>query len=80
MTYGEAIKIIKEDALYNPEAAEIAIKAIQKQIPVHPQQQNVAVQCPVCGRQVKRMYGFCPKCGKKLDWSMVIRGESLYVR
>ena len=32
MTREDAIKIIKEDALYNPEVAEMAIKALEQEL------------------------------------------------
>ena len=34
MTEREAIRVIEDDALYNPDAARIAIAAINKQIPL----------------------------------------------
>ena len=81
MTYGEALVVIREDALYNPETAEIAIEAIEKQIAVHPKNHiKLGCLCPVCGTKVnprhgmgeRTQYHYCPGCGQHIDWSWTI--------
>ena len=47
-------------------AFEIAIKALEKQMPKKP----IAHQCTTCGSAVLPFEGnYCSKCGQKLDWS-----------
>lgn len=54
MTIEEAIKVIKEDALYNPECAEICIEVLKKQIPKKYELNDShwsgfeVISCPVC--------------------------------
>ena len=51
-----------------------AMEAIAFRIPKPPVESNSMVQCPICHRNlttrgcVKRMYNYCPKCGKAIDW------------
>lgn len=65
----------------NQKAFEIAIKALERQIPKEPENGNA---CPVCRTEVKYYYvgensifdlpilvkdRFCTNCGQKIDWS-----------
>ena len=66
----------------NQKAFEIAIKALERQIPKEPENGNA---CPVCRTEVKYYYVgenaiddvlpilvkdlFCTTCGQKIDWS-----------
>ena len=88
MTNEEAIKELKEDrALYEsdiveagdgtPEgdlmlAIDMAIEALEKQIPRKPVEQG---DCPTCGRYVGyldtitwELPKYCVECGQALDW------------
>ena len=91
MTESEAIKILQRDLqiqLENKalpdgiEAIQIAIQALEKQIPKKVQLRHIRKfdgfddgECPTCGNSVSRdcdgTDNFCPDCGQKLDW----RGE-----
>lgn len=75
MTPQEAVKLIKElyyeeDYCLVPELAEaldLAIKALEKQIP---KKQTPDMRCPNCGHSVYNdSYKFCMKCGQVIDWS-----------
>ena len=94
MTESEAIKILQRDLqiqLENKalpdgiEAIQIAIKALEKQIPKKPRKTDsyrgvlkrvYAYVCPTCGNACLEKYMnerqntmFCWNCGQKLDWS-----------
>ena len=83
MTEQEAIKILKINCICSPSAtefiksAELAIKALEHQIPKKPKGDYNSCphhRCPTCNGAV-RMYcndGYnpcCQFCGQKLDWS-----------
>ena len=62
------------------ESIDIAIKALEKQIPKKVKLRHIRKydgyddgECPNCGMYVSREYDgndvFCPDCGQKLDWS-----------
>ena len=94
MTESEAIKILQRDLqiqLENKalpdgiEAIQIAIQALEKQIPKKPRKTDsyrgvlkrvYAYVCPTCGNTCLEKYMnerqntmFCWDCGQKLDWS-----------
>ena len=94
MTESEAIKILQRDleiqvknkALTDGiEAIQIAIQALEKQIPKKPRKTDsyrgvlkrvYAYVCPTCGNACLEKYMnerqntmFCWNCGQKLDWS-----------
>ena len=59
------------------ERAQIAIDAIEKQLPQKPIGTYTDYKCPVCSRRVRSGKGssshgqrdnFCQRCGQKLDW------------
>ena len=75
MTNEEAIKTI-EVAIAEVEwnypvnyavAFEMAISALEKQIPKKPSETDKA-RCIHCGCVVKRDERFCKNCGQALDW------------
>lgn len=92
MTYEEAIKLLKEDkSLYETEicfagdgtpegdlimALDMAIEALEKQIPKKPIGKYTSYKCPVCGRRVRSGKGsssrgvdyYCQRCGQAIDW------------
>lgn len=58
-------------------ASEIAVKALEKQIPLIPEEirQSGFLSCPSCFRAIKKRIeesphdiNFCPFCGQALDW------------
>lgn len=90
MTTQRAIKILDymagENILYKCseeeiKAIEIAIKALEKQIPKKPDYEGDGYWngelvydtwiCPCCGKHYEvdyEEYDCCPKCGQKIDW------------
>ena len=92
MTESEAIKILQRDLqiqLENKalpdgiEAIQIAIQALEKQIPKKPTYEGDGYApdgtfvwdewlCPCCGKRYEvdyDDYDYCPNCGQKIDWS-----------
>lgn len=83
MTNEEAIKTIKHGCIYRDArggaALEIAVDALEKQIPKKPLHESLADRlCPICqsyipfdtlNDNVEEAPKFCPHCGQKLDWS-----------
>lgn len=60
------------------EACDMAIEALEKQIPENPKMREVW-ECPICESECIEYdnYGidsekkmFCPDCGQKIDWGM----------
>ena len=79
MTYEEAIKGLKNIIEYwtyhehEKEVAELAISALEKQIPKKPDLDG-GVYCPCCLHEFKSHYDetrYCPNCGQAIDWSDV---------
>lgn len=62
----------KEDIDKIEEAFELAISALEKQIPKKPIITDW-VYCPNCNWKIAMLIGkeVCPKCGQVLDWSDV---------
>ena len=54
------------------EAYDMAIEAIQKQIPQQPTIENGFVKCPACELYIRfpimDRYNNCPECGQALKW------------
>ena len=56
---------------------DIAVGAIEKQIPKKPIGRHTSYKCPICDRRVRSGKGsssfgvdyFCQRCGQALDWS-----------
>ena len=88
MTYKEAINTIEHGCIYRDkqsgEALEIAVIAIEKQIPKKPKkkeenQYSTFYDCPCCGGYLMskidgelccgQEYEYCYRCGQALDWS-----------
>ena len=77
MTAEEAIKTIQiaiaevewEYPLDYSIAFEMAIEALEKQIPKKLKDDGW-LYCPICGRDVLMdRFDYCPDCGQALDWS-----------
>ena len=82
MTYEEAIKILTElkpipiDGFkIIAKAYDLAIEALEKQIPKKPRETRCTLMCSSCGHKItekgckklNRLY--CKKCGQAIDWS-----------
>lgn len=56
------------------EEMEIAIKALEKQIPKKPIEArrwlyDNGLICPVCSCSIYKLsFSYCPNCGQKIDW------------
>lgn len=85
MTESEAIEKLKNMRLYmqiedknndckftedDYKANEMAINALEKQIPKKPKTDDRYVMyiCPCCNDFVKVSHNYCQNCGQKLDW------------
>ena len=77
MTNEEAIKMLKqwnedllpyEDEKEGIECHNIAISALEKQIPKKPRKTRTEIVCPTCATLVGSS-PYCRYCGQKLDWS-----------
>ena len=53
------------------EAVDIAIQALEKQIPKKPitDDRYIMYICPCCNDFIKVSHNYCPNCGQELDWS-----------
>ena len=72
MTKSEAMEMLntfpEEDEMYG--AAQMAIKALEKQIPKKPDRWKSGYACCYsCKRGIVREDNYCCYCGQKLDWS-----------
>lgn len=50
------------------ESIDMAIKALEKQIPKKPTDRCMYKECPACGEVEIEFCKYCPICGQKLDW------------
>lgn len=93
MTESEAIKYLKCLAVYgyslHQEAVEIAIKALEKQIPKKPTLEGDGYAlggglvydtwiCPNCEKDYEvdyQDYDYCPNCGQCIDWKSIREHE-----
>lgn len=77
MTYEEAIKLLNSVTIYyggkcSRTALELAIEALEKQIPKKPYD---TVSCPLCKIEVElqpidtEQVTYCLHCGQAIDWS-----------
>lgn len=78
MTESEAIKELHEIRprggiipQKRAEAIDVAINALEKQIPKKPKTDDRYVMyiCPCCNDFIKVSHNCCQNCGQKLDWS-----------
>ena len=79
MTYEEAIKQLNSIATYHfdkytANAIDMAICALEKQIPKEPIEKFAfsddigAGLCPFCNEGVNEEMNFCSYCGQAIDW------------
>ena len=66
MTTNEAIKYLEKHGFVSDDVKDIAIKALEKQIPKKPVYQEEREKCPSCGSLYIENY--CAKCGQKIKW------------
>ncbi len=59
---------LNEDCRMSAEAMNLAIKALEKQIPKKPYWEHGVWHCKSCGLDVFRDDFFCPICGQEIDW------------
>lgn len=92
MTNEEAIRFLKDheywsDFSFMDEVAEIAIFAIEKQIPQKPVGRHTDMHCPVCGARVRSGNGsssrvrdtVCRHCYQVMDWSKEERRRRRFI-
>ncbi len=64
-----AIRHIQTAVDVDPWAVEIAVEAMEKQIPKKPKMPLDAYWiCPVCGKKVDHPFEYCRVCGQAIDW------------
>jgi uncharacterized OB-fold protein len=64
-----AIRHIESSIDVDSWAMEIAVEAMEKQIPKKPRAPMDAYwTCPTCGRKVNYPFEYCVSCGQKICW------------
>ena len=80
MTYEEARKMLENSAssIVMEEAVDVAIDALDKQIPKKPLHMHKNYYCPICKEDGWMLWDdavpndmdkYCGKCGQAIDWS-----------
>lgn len=76
MTASEAIQDIQEHVkpVCGGKSLDMAVEALEKQIPKKPDYEDYDAKCPVCGHEFENNVNdwgcsYCQGCGQKLDWS-----------
>lgn len=84
MTYEEAIKLLNSVAIYygskcTRNAVDLAILALEKQIPKKPLHMHKNYYCPICKEDGWMLWDdavpndmdkYCGKCGQAIDWDV----------
>ena len=84
MTYEEAIKLLNSVAIYygskcTRNAVDLAILALEKQIPKKPLHMHKNYYCPICKEDGWMLWDdavpndmdkYCGKCGQAIDWEV----------
>ena len=60
---------LNEDCRMSAEAMNLAIEALEKQIPKKPYWEHGVWHCKSCGLYIFNDEYFCPVCGQAIDWS-----------
>ena len=71
--FEKTFKNQKSNYRYDVELYELAISALEKQIPKKPDLDG-GIYCPCCLHEFKENYdttSYCPNCGQAIDWSDV---------
>ena len=64
-----AIRHIQTAVDVDPWAVEIAVEAMEKQIPKEPKMPLDAYwTCQICGGVVEPSHKYCKRCGQAIDW------------
>jgi len=64
-----AIRHIQTAVDVDPWAVEIAVDAMEKQIPKKPNMPLDAYwTCPTCRSKVEHPFDYCKRCGQAIDW------------
>ena len=71
MTIEESISYITHHAFVADDVKNMAIAALEKQIPKKTKKNIMGVYCPVCKNLLDGTERFCLYCGQKIDWSEV---------
>lgn len=67
---------LNEDCRMSAEAMNLAIEALEKQIPKKPRETRCALMCASCGHKItekgckKLNRSYCKKCGQAIDWEV----------
>ena len=75
MTESEAIELLTSQLTFNElnrEAKQMAVNALEKQIPQKPifdSYHRAGYRCPNCNNTNPWGYKHCKHCGQKLDWN-----------
>ena len=75
MTESEAIELLTSQLTFNElnrEAKQMAVNALEKQIPQKPifdSYHRAGYRCPNCNNINPWGYKHCKHCGQKLDWN-----------
>lgn len=72
MTVQEAIMDIKENIkpVVGGKSLDIAIEALEKQIPKKPKDGSICLYCSECRHLLDGVERYCWFCGQKLDWGV----------
>ena len=84
MTYEEAIKLLNSVSIYygskcTRNAVDLAILALEKQIPKKPLHMHKNYYCPICKEDGWMLWDdavpndmdkYCGKCGQAIDWDV----------
>lgn len=69
MTIDEAINYITYHGFISDDVKDMAIAALEKQIPKKANKNIMGVCCPVCRNLLDGTERFCLYCGQHIDWS-----------
>lgn len=80
MTYENAIKCLKEiisptGRIINISAVDLAVEALEKQIPTKVSSSGLTDKCGSCMESLTHQSKYCPWCGQRLDWEREVCEE-----
>jgi uncharacterized OB-fold protein len=65
-----AIRHIESSIDVDSWAMEIAVEAMEKQVPKKPKiPMDAYWLCPTCGRKINYPFEYCVSCGQAIDWT-----------
>ena len=73
MTHENAIKCLEEiisptGRIINISAVDLAVEALEKQIPTKVLSEALTDKCGSCMEALTHQSKYCPWCGQRLDW------------